>query len=81
MGGRLQLSIAYHQAVVSRYNFNTCGAMAKFAEFVPLDSRVEFSVLVEEGKLISRASLQAALDAADAASCTMATVMAMRRSS
>lgn len=78
MGG-LQLLIANQQAVVSRYGHNTRSATSKFAELLPQDSRQEFSALVEEGKLISRASLQAALDAADSASRTLATGLVMRR--
>ncbi|EMP36740.1 Leucine-rich repeat and calponin like proteiny domain-containing protein 1 [Chelonia mydas] len=76
--GGLQLRIAKQQAIVSSYGHNTCSAMAKFAEFLPQDSQAEFSALVEEGKLVSLASLQAALDAADAASRTLATGVVMR---
>lgn len=75
----LQLLIANQQAVVSQYGHNMCSATSKFAELLPQDSRQEFSALVEEGKLISRASLQAALDAADSASRTLATGLVMRR--
>ncbi|EMP40973.1 hypothetical protein UY3_01790 [Chelonia mydas] len=76
---RLQLHISNQQAIVSRYWYNTCGAMAKFAELLPQDSHAEFSAFVNEGKLISQASLQAALDGADAATRVMATGVAMRR--
>ncbi|EMP27632.1 hypothetical protein UY3_15278 [Chelonia mydas] len=75
--GGLQLRIANQQDIVSRYPFNTCAAMAKFTELVPSDSWSEFTALVEEGKLVSWAALQAALDAADAATRVMATGVAM----
>ncbi|EMP23977.1 PARP1-binding protein [Chelonia mydas] len=66
------------QAIVSRYCYNTCGAMAKFAEVLLQDSRAEFSAFIDNGKLIFRASLQAALDELMATG-VMATGVAMRR--
>lgn len=73
----LQVHIANQQAIVSRYFCNTCAAMVKFTELVPSDSQLEFTTLVEEGKLVSWASLQAALDDADAATRVMTTGVAM----
>lgn len=70
----MQLRIANQQAMVSRYNLNICGVMAMFAEFLLLHSCAEFSALVEERKLISRTSLQAAY----AASRIVATGVAVR---
>lgn len=64
--GGLQFCIANQQAIIRRYSFNTCGAMAKFAELLLPDSCAEFTALVEEGKLIARAFLQVALDGAAA---------------
>ncbi|EMP24457.1 hypothetical protein UY3_18382 [Chelonia mydas] len=74
--GDLQLRILNQQAIVSRYSYTTCAVMAKFTELLPSDSRTEFSPLVEEEKLVSWASLQATLDAADAATRVMATGIA-----
>lgn len=80
-GGRLQLRISNQEAILSRYNYNSYGAMAEFMELLPQDSGAEFSMLVKEGKLIAQASLQAALDIADAVTRIMAMGVAMRRSS
>ncbi|XP_065439548.1 uncharacterized protein LOC101949407 isoform X1 [Chrysemys picta bellii] len=77
--GGLQLRIANQQAIVSRYGHNMCSALSRFADLLPQESRTEFSALVEEGRLITWASLQAALDAADSASCMLATGLVMRR--
>ncbi|XP_074982223.1 uncharacterized protein LOC142071241 [Caretta caretta] len=79
--GGLQLRISNQQAIVSRYSYNACSAMANFTELLPSDSCAEFSALVQEGRLNSRASLQVALDGADAATRVMATGVAMRRGS
>ncbi|EMP40415.1 Nitric oxide synthase, endothelial [Chelonia mydas] len=79
--GGLQLRISNQQAIVSRYSYNACSAMANFTELLPSDSCAEFSALVQEGRLISRASLQVALDGADAATRVMATGVAVRRGS
>lgn len=54
--------------------------MLKFTELLPSAFRTEFSAMVEEGKLVAWASLQAALDVADSAT-QMASVVAMRHSS
>lgn len=50
---------------MSRFSLNTCSVVVRFAELLPQDSHTEFSMLVEEGKLIAWASLQVALDGAD----------------
>lgn len=77
----MQLRISNQEAILSRYNYNSYGAMAEFMELLPQDSGAEFSMLVKEGKLIAQASLQAALDIADAVTRIMAMGVAMRRSS
>ncbi|EMP27761.1 hypothetical protein UY3_15153 [Chelonia mydas] len=77
--GGLQLHIANQQAILSKYSYNTCASMVKFTELIPLDSRSEFTALVEEMKLVSRALLQAALVTADTATRVMATGVAMRQ--
>ncbi|XP_074833363.1 complement receptor type 1-like [Carettochelys insculpta] len=77
--GGLQLRIANQQAMVSRYAYNTASAMDRFTELLPPDAKTYFTTLVAEQRLISRAALQAALDAADAATRVMASGIAMRR--
>ncbi|EMP36173.1 hypothetical protein UY3_06642, partial [Chelonia mydas] len=77
----LQLHISNQQAIVSRYTYTTYSAMVKFMDMLPSDFHAKILALVEEGRLISRASLQAALDGADAATRVMATGVAMRRGS
>lgn len=64
-----------------RYSFSSCGAVSEFTELLPEESGAEFSTLVEEGKLVARAPLQAALDVAHSAAWTMSSVVAIWRSS
>ncbi|KAM7169358.1 uncharacterized protein RBU57_004561 [Macrochelys suwanniensis] len=78
-GGGLQLRAANQQALLSRYNYNTWNSMQKFREFVPQESRQEYSALIEEGKKVARTSLQASLDIAYSAARTLASGVAMRR--
>lgn len=73
-----QLGIACWLAILSRYNFTLWKNVMKFKDRVPDDSRQEFIVMVEEGKLLSRAALQDSLDAADSAVRTMASAITMR---
>lgn len=54
--------------------------MLMFKDFVPQESRQEFS-RVEEGQSIARTSLQAALDAVDSVARSMVSTVAMCRSS
>ncbi|XP_065406172.1 uncharacterized protein LOC122174245 [Chrysemys picta bellii] len=79
--GGLQLRAANQQALLSRYNFNSWNSMGKFKELVPQESREEFGALVEEGKKVARTSLQASLDIADSAARTLASGIAMQRTS
>lgn len=67
----LRLRIANQQAILSCYNFNSWDAMSKFKEFVPSDSKTEFSALVDEVKAVVRSSLHALLDSVDSATCTV----------
>ncbi|KAM7173925.1 uncharacterized protein RBU57_004199 [Macrochelys suwanniensis] len=78
-GGGLQLRAANQQALLSRYNYNTWNSMQKFREFVPQESRQEYSALIEEGKKVARTLLQASLDIADSAARTLASGVAMWR--
>lgn len=55
--------------------------MNRFKDRLPQDSRQEYSILMDEGKSVGRASLPAALNAADLAARSMATSVTMRRSS
>ncbi|EMP26535.1 Bone morphogenetic protein receptor type-1A [Chelonia mydas] len=75
----LQLWVANQQVVLSRYAFNSWSSLAKFQELILADSHGEFGALLEEGRVISRTALQAALDAADSAARTMATAIAVQR--
>lgn len=60
----LQHGIANQQTLLSRYDFNSRGAMTKFKELLLQKPRAEFSALVEEGKAVAKASLQEASDVA-----------------
>ncbi|EMP33893.1 hypothetical protein UY3_08977 [Chelonia mydas] len=79
--GGLQLCIVNQQAVRSLCAYNSWNSLANFQELLPADSRSEFGVVLEEGKVVARTSLQAALDSVDSTTCTMAPLVAMRRSS
>lgn len=63
----LQLRIAYQQAILSRYNFNSWNSMLNFRDLVPTEFMEELGVIVEVGKAVARTSLQASLDAVDSA--------------
>ncbi|EMP36324.1 hypothetical protein UY3_06487 [Chelonia mydas] len=75
-----QLHITNHQALRSRYHFNVWPSMAKFADSLPQDFKQEFSAMLDEGRAIARASLQATSDAADSTARAMASVVSMRAS-
>lgn len=53
----------------------------KFKDLLPQEARQEFSSLVEEGKTVSRASLQAAVDVTDSAARSMTLAVTVHRSS
>lgn len=69
--GGLQLCIANQQAIPSQYSFKFRGRMSRFVNFGPLDSKSEFSALMDEGKDVARTLLQVLLDSVDVAVCTM----------
>ncbi|KAM9173278.1 uncharacterized protein ACDP82_000385 [Pangshura tecta] len=77
--GGLQLRVANQLTLLSRYTYDTLVSLSKFSEFVPSDSRPEFTALVEEGKKASRLALQASLDSADSGARTLASGVTMRR--
>lgn len=68
------------RVLLGRNDFNMWDSMLKFKDLLPKETRLEFS-LVDEGKSIARASLQAALDAADLVARSMASAVARCRSS
>lgn len=73
--------MANHQALLGRYDFNVWQSVSKFVDLLPEQSKVEFLAILEEGKTVARASLQAASDAADSAARSMVIAMAMRLAS
>lgn len=70
--GGLQLRIANQMVLLARYVYDIMASLAKFTELLPTASRQEFSALLEEGKKLSRSSIQAALDSADSGARTLA---------
>ncbi|EMP29925.1 hypothetical protein UY3_12917 [Chelonia mydas] len=62
-----QLLVANHQALLGRYEFSLWGSLPKFEDSLQERNRKEFKALGEEGAAAARASLQAALDAAETA--------------
>ncbi|EMP36414.1 hypothetical protein UY3_06396 [Chelonia mydas] len=77
----LQLRIANEQAVFSLYSCNSLNMLSKFQELLLADSHLEFVAVLEEGKVVTGTSLQASLDSVESATRTMATAIAVRRSS
>lgn len=55
--------------------------MSKFKDLLPSELRAEYGPLIEEGKAIAKAFLQASMDAEDASAHTIARAVVMRRSS
>lgn len=63
--GSIQFRISNQQVLLGRYNFNLWDSMDKFKDSLLKQLRQEFMAILEEGKIVARASLQAALDATD----------------
>ncbi|EMP36034.1 hypothetical protein UY3_06768, partial [Chelonia mydas] len=57
------------------------GTLLKFKELVPAESREEFGAIVEEGRAVTRTSLQASLDAAGSATHNLSSGIAKQHSS
>ncbi|EMP31926.1 hypothetical protein UY3_10964 [Chelonia mydas] len=51
----------------------------KFKDRLAEDSRHEFTLMFEEGKLVARTALQDSLDGVDSAAPSMASAMSMRK--
>ncbi|EMP40086.1 Kinesin-like protein KIF14 [Chelonia mydas] len=77
----IQNQIKNNAVAFARCLENTISECKKFMELLPEDSMAAFSALVVERRLVARASLQAVLDVANSATWTMASAVAMRRSS
>ncbi|EMP38458.1 hypothetical protein UY3_04330 [Chelonia mydas] len=74
-----QLRVANHQALLSRYDFNLWESLPKFEALLLEQERKDFKALVEEGAAVTKATLQAASNAADTAACSMASAISMCR--
>lgn len=77
----LQLCITNQQVILNCHNFKLWDTMPKFSDLFLVDSKSEFSALVDEGKAMARTSLQAMLDSADSATCAMSSGITMRQHS
>lgn len=51
----------------------------KFKDRLPEDSRQEFTLMVEEGKMVARTALQDSIDVAGSAAQSMAAAISERR--
>lgn len=71
----LQLRITNDQALLSRKAFNSWLSMCKFKELLSAEPRSEFGALFDKGRAITKASLQAALDAAHMLAATVVTII------
>ncbi|EMP33096.1 hypothetical protein UY3_09756 [Chelonia mydas] len=78
LSSSFQLRVANHEALLGPYEFNLWGSLPKFEDSLQDHDRKEFQALVEEGAADSRVSLQAASDAADMATRSMASVVSMK---
>lgn len=59
----------------------TYGSLEKFKELLLENTKQEFCCLINEGRLVARMSLQVGLDRADLSDRTMASAVALHRSS
>lgn len=66
---------------VGGYDFNLWGFMENFKKLLPENARQKFSCLINERRQVMRMSLQVGLDASALATRTMASTVAMWRSS
>ncbi|EMP35912.1 Radixin [Chelonia mydas] len=69
----LQFQIANYQVLLAKYDFNNYAKLAELLGNLLQDKRLCFQALVEEGHLAAKLSLQAAVDAADTTSGSLAT--------
>lgn len=58
MIGGCQLRIANQQMILNCYNFNYWDTVLKFKDLFPADSTMEFSAIIEKGKVVVRSKLQ-----------------------
>lgn len=62
------MKIENQQTLLAKYDFLSWEGMAKFFDKLPGDARDECKVVLTEGRLVAKTSLQLALDVADASS-------------
>lgn len=74
----LQCLIVNFQA---KYDFNNYTQLAEFQDKLPADQQQQFQALVDEGCLVTKMGLQAAVDMANTTSCSIAMGIIMHQNS
>lgn len=77
----LQVRIASYQVPLAKDNFLNYTKFVEFTDSFPQQDRAHFQALINEGKLISRTTLQSAVNAADVSSSIMAIAIIMCKES
>ncbi|XP_075781869.1 uncharacterized protein LOC112545341 [Pelodiscus sinensis] len=77
----LLLRITNYAALLSNHSFDNIAKLGEIAQRMPESDKMILWAMVQEGYACSRASLQMAMDVADMAARSIATAIAMRRSS
>ncbi|EMP25743.1 hypothetical protein UY3_17184 [Chelonia mydas] len=75
----LQFRISNDQALLAKYDVTNYNMFLEFKDKLPEEDRACFQASADEGILVARPSLQAAVDATDTASRGMATATVMKR--
>lgn len=77
--GSLQLRISNQQVLLGRYDFNLSDSLSKFNDSLPQESRQTFTAILEtDGQECGQDLPQAALDVADSAARSTASLVTMR---
>lgn len=61
----LQFCIASYQAILAKYDSHSYAKLAQFRDFLPPDKQQDFQSLIDEGMLVTKVALQAAVNTAD----------------
>lgn len=63
----LQFWITNYEAIMAKYDYTNCNKFKSFLEHLPKEHREHMQAIIKEGPLLAKTSVQASLDAADAA--------------
>lgn len=77
----LQFCIANYQAVIAKYDFNNYSRLSEFQDKFPPKYNKQFQALIDEGRLVTKVALQAAVDMANMSSQSLANGVVVHRDS